>query len=184
MEALVTNLEGCQIPCLPRLADGLADVGPQPFTKRIKRSLAKVWNYSVKKTMKKIYYAFRPWLARSTKKQSVEELAMTKSTAGSLKAGDTVRVRSLEEIQATLDPWKELKGCAFLEYMQEYCGTTQRVLQSMERFLDERDYKVKKVKGIILLDGVICRGTPVFGRCDRCCYLFWREEWLEKIESA
>jgi hypothetical protein len=54
----------------------------------------------------------------------------------------------------------------------------------MERFLDERDYKVKKARGIILLEGVICRGTPVFGRCDRCCYLFWREEWLEKIESA
>ena len=142
----MTNLEGCQIPCLPRLADGLADVGPQPFTKRIKRLLAKVWNYSVKKTMKKVSYAFRPWLARSTIKQSVEELAMTKGTVGSLKAGDTVRVRSLEEIQATLDPWKELKGCAFLEYMREYCGTTQRVLQSMERFLDERDYKVKKVK--------------------------------------
>ncbi len=63
------------------------------------------------------------------------------------------------------------------------CGTTQRVLQPMERFLDERDYKVKKVKGLVLLAGVICRGTPVFGRCDRCCHLFWRQEWLEKIES-
>jgi len=42
---------------------------------------------------------------------------------------------------------------------------------------------VKKVKGVVLLDGVICRGTPAFGRCDRCCHLFWREEWLEKIEG-
>jgi hypothetical protein len=60
--------------------------------------------------------------------------------------------------------------------MWQYCGTTQRVLQSMEHFLDERDYKVKKVKGIVLLEGVIYQGTPVFGRCDRSCFLFWREE--------
>jgi hypothetical protein len=53
----------------------------------------------------------------------------------------------------------------------------------MERFLDERDYKVKKAKGIVLLKDVICHGTPVFGRCDRCCHLFWRVEWLEKIEQ-
>lgn len=46
----------------------------------------------------------------------------------------------------------------------------------MEHFLDERDYKVKKVKGIVLLEGVIYQGTPVFGRCDRSCFLFWREE--------
>ena len=94
-----------------------------------------------------------------------------------------MQVRSREEIEATLDRWKELKGCAFLEYMWPYCGTTQRVLQTMERFLDERDYKVKKVKGLVLLEGVICHGTPVFGRCDRGCHLFWREEWLEKIDG-
>jgi hypothetical protein len=180
----MTNLEGCQIPCLPRLAEGFADIGRQPLDKRIKRSLAKVWNNSVKKVMKKVYYSLNPRLARFAKKKNSEVLNMTQVTIGILKPGDMVRVRSHEEIQATLDPWKELKGCAFLEYMGEYCGTSQRVLQSMERFLDERDYKVKKARGIILLEGVICRGTPVFGRCDRCCYLFWREEWLEKIESA
>jgi hypothetical protein len=100
-----------------------------------------------------------------------------------LQAGDRVRVRSLEEIQATLNPWKELKGCAFLPYMVDYCETTQRVLQPVNRFLDERDYKVKKARGVVLLEGVICSGTPVFGRCDRGCHLFWREEWLVKIDS-
>jgi len=97
--------------------------------------------------------------------------------------GDWVRVRSIEEIQATLDDWKELKGCGFLANMWQYCGTSQRVLVSMQRFLDERDYKVKKCKGIILLEGVMCEGTPVFGQCDRRCHFFWREEWLEKIPA-
>ena len=97
--------------------------------------------------------------------------------------GVRVRVRSLEEIQNTLNSFKELKGCAFLEDMQQYCGSEQRVLKVMERFLDERDYQVKKAKGIVLLEGVYCQGTPVFGRCDRSCLLFWREEWLEMIEE-
>lgn len=98
-----------------------------------------------------------------------------------LRTGDWVMVRSLEEIQKTLNPFKELKGCAFLEDMKQYCGTQQRVLKVMERFLDERDYQVKKTRGIVLLEGVYCQGTPVFGRCDRSCLSFWREEWLEKI---
>jgi hypothetical protein len=98
-----------------------------------------------------------------------------------IKVGDHVRVRSWQDIEATLNPFKELQGCAFLSEMKQFCDTNQTVLQVMERFLDERDYKVKKVRGIVLLEGILCRGTPVFGRCDRCCHLFWREEWLEKV---
>ena len=85
-------------------------------------------------------------------------------------------------IQATLDAWGEFKRCLFMEDMWPYCGTTQKVLKRVERFVDERDYKVKKASGVVLLEGVICQGTPLFGRCDRCCFYFWREEWLEKVD--
>jgi hypothetical protein len=108
--------------------------------------------------------------------------AKSSAPAITFQVGEWVRVRSEEEIRSTLDPFKELKGCAFLENMVQYCGTRQHVLKVMQRFLDERDYKVKKVRGVILLENVICSGTPAFGACDRCCFLFWREEWLEKIE--
>lgn len=94
---------------------------------------------------------------------------------------DLALVRSRVETEATLDTFKELRGCAFLEYMWIFCGTEQRVLHPLERFFDERDYKVKRSNGIVLLEGVLCRGTPVFGKCDRACHLFWRVEWLEKI---
>jgi len=100
----------------------------------------------------------------------------------SLAAGDLVRVRSEEEIRATLNAWNELKGCMFMDAQRQYCSTTQRVLKPVERFVDERDYRVKKAKGVVLLDGLICEGTPDYGRCDRACYYFWREEWLEKID--
>jgi hypothetical protein len=66
--------------------------------------------------------------------------------------------------------------------MEQYCGTTQRVFRRMERFVDERDLRVKKSRGIVLLEGVMCEGTAEFGPCDRSCLVFWREEWLEKLE--
>jgi hypothetical protein len=53
----------------------------------------------------------------------------------------------------------------------------------MKQFVDERDLRVKKVSGIILLEDVRCQGTAEFGSCDRSCLYFWREEWLEKIDS-
>lgn len=98
-----------------------------------------------------------------------------------LQAGDLVRVRPQAEIEATLNHWRQLKGCTFMPEMAQYCGTVQRVLKRMERFVDERDLRAKRATGIVLLEGVLCQGTADFGPCDRACHLFWREEWLEKI---
>jgi len=101
-----------------------------------------------------------------------------------LEAGDTVRVRAREEIEATLDRWRSLKGCTFLAEMAGFCGTPQRVLKRVERFMDERDYRLKKASGVVLLQGVMCSGTATTGRCDRACFFFWREEWLEKADGS
>jgi hypothetical protein len=103
------------------------------------------------------------------------------SAAAALNAGDAVRVRSREEIQQSLNRWNQLKGCSFMEEMERYCGTRQRIFKRVERFLDERDYRSKRCRGIYLLDGVLCEGTRDFGPCDRSCFFFWREEWLERL---
>jgi hypothetical protein len=160
------------------MASGRADFEPQPWQVRFKRTFARPWNYYVKTRLKHSLTLIDSLRSRDEPTSAVTGAAPTVALA----AGDLVRVRSREEIAATLDRWQELKGCAFLDNMWDYCGTTQRVLKPMERFLDERDYKVKKCRGLVLLEGVICHGTPVFGRCDRCCHLFWRMEWLQKIE--
>lgn len=173
----MTYLNGCQIPGYQRVAEGEIVDGPQTPVRRLKRVLARPWNYVVKPQIKKMVRTYYSW----KRKKNPQEQPAAPVQAYHPQAGDVVRVRSRAEIEATLDPFKELKGCAFLEYMWQYCGTTQKVLQPVERFLDERDYKVKKARGVILLEGVLCRGTPVFGRCDRACHLFWREEWLERV---
>ncbi len=95
--------------------------------------------------------------------------------------GNVVRVRSRGDIEAVLDRWNRTGGCSFMEEMWEYCGTTHKVLKKVERFLDERDYRIKKCRRLVILEGVNCRGTVDYGVCDRSCYFFWREEWLEKV---
>jgi hypothetical protein len=100
-----------------------------------------------------------------------------------LQPGDVVLVRSRREIQATLDRWNTINYCGFMEEMWGYCGTRQKVLKRVERFLDERDYLVKKTRGIVILENVQCEGTVDFGKCDRTCFFFWRDEWLIKVRT-
>jgi hypothetical protein len=174
----VYDFNGCQLPCIPQVEASVADFPFESITISFKRYMAYPWNRYVKQWLKKRYYSS----IRPGEESPHQTAAKTFLHTSPLKPGDRVRVRSLEEIESTLDPYKELKGCAFLHQMHQYCGTEQKVFKIMERFLDERDYKVKKTKGLILLENNFCNGTPVFGPCDRSCFLFWREEWLEKIE--
>ena len=161
----------CQIHCLERMSEPLG-------------SVEKVWQlrYRLKRIIKRrLRYVLNLFLKRAHARNEASALAAY-NAAGALQAGDLVRVRSREQIQATLDRWNRLRGCDIMEEMWAYCGTPQQVLKRVERFLDERDYKVKRCKGIILLEGVRCEGTVDYGACDRYCYYFWREEWLERIE--
>jgi len=50
------------------------------------------------------------------------------------------------------------------------------------KIIDEHDNRVKKNKDIFLLEGVMYLGKAVVGSCDYSCFIFWRVEWLEKIE--
>ena len=175
----MSNFDGCQLPCVPKFTVGPAIPIEKSLLKRVKRLLAVPWNRHVKKWLKQAYYTSVRWRGASSPQMAAKDFAPVVP----YKTGDLVWVRPREEILATLDPFKELKGCAFLPEMYQYCGTQQRVLRSMHHFMDERDYKLKKARGVILLDDVICNGTPTFGACDRCCFLFWREEWLEKISG-
>lgn len=180
----MSRIENCQLPSVPVISEGKAnpiipeDKTTQSIVNRFKRRFAVPWNYYIKPWLKKVY---KRYFVSSKMPDKVSHVGAKTDPHDKLSAGDWVRVRSEEEIRATLDTFRELKGCAFLPNMAKYCGTTQKVLQPINQFLDERDYKVKKTSGLVTLDGVICKGTPMYGRCDRCCHYFWRVEWLEKI---
>lgn len=100
-----------------------------------------------------------------------------------LMAGDRVRVLSRNEIEATLDERNRLRGCTFMDEMWNYCGTEQTVLKRIERYLDEGSYIVRKLGRLVILKDVHCSGADYYGRCDRTCFFFWREEWLQRIRN-
>jgi hypothetical protein len=168
----------CQMPSL-RQAAVAPDVSHRRTLKQLVRSYL-----GPRRTRAVERYAndLRNWYARLRGRETrpVSVSAYAQSTP--LKAGDPVRVRSMEEIEETLNHSRRLKGCSFVPEMGQYCGTVQRVLKPVERFVDERDYRVWKTRGIVLLEGLTCQGTGNLGRCDRSCYFFWREEWLERID--
>ena len=106
------------------------------------------------------------------------------SPARDLKPGDLVRVRSKQQILQTLDVEHRLQGCFFMDEMWQYCGTQHKVLKRVDYFFDERAAKMYKAQNVVLLDGVHCSGKQgnLMPRCDRNCYVFWKEDWLEKAE--
>jgi hypothetical protein len=150
------------------------------FIVRAKRALKSRLSVRAQKKIKGAIGATLDRLSGRTRVKAPEDSADA-PLPPHLMAGDMVRVRSKDEIEATLDHWRSFKGCAFLDEMVGYCGTNQRVLKRVERFIDERDYRLKRASGVVLLEGVICSGTRTTGRCDRACFFFWREEWLDKI---
>ncbi len=169
METRALPLE-CQIQGLERMSEplGRAEIAWQ-FRNRLKRIIRRRLTY------------LRNWFSERTGSRGMAFTSVVNATDSGLQSGDQVRVKSREEIQATLDRWNQLKRTSFMEEMWPYCGTTQRVMKRVSQFLDERDYRMKKCKDMVFLEGVICEGTKDYGRCDRSCYFFWREEWLEKI---
>jgi len=97
-----------------------------------------------------------------------------------LVAGDIVRIKSKEEIFATLDHTNHNRGLSFDTEMLKYCGRTARVRGRVERLIDEDTGKMIRIKSdCIILDGIICTSDwHLF--CTRSTYPYWREIWLER----
>jgi hypothetical protein len=89
-----------------------------------------------------------------------------------------VRVKSEREILETLDSCGKSSGLAWIPCMGKYCGQECRVYKRVEKIILESTGEIRKAKNTVLLEGVICDG--LYG-CDRSCFPFWREVWLERI---
>ncbi len=168
---------------MTKISTGKAGDYNPPLKKRIKRIFSRHLSPHFKHELKLLLFDPRQWLRKLIRKQKriMSPVRTINPDSIPLMVGDKVRVRSKEEILATLDRWGQLKGCSFIDEMGQYCGTIQEVFKPVHRFVDERDQNVKRTRGVVLLKNVLCQGTSTFGECDRSCFYFWREEWLEKI---
>ena len=109
-------------------------------------------------------------------------LARTPKATLDLQPGELVRVKSREEILATLDRKGTNRGLSFDGEMLKYCGTQARVLRRVRRIIDEPTGKMLSFNSdCIVLEGVIC-AADFHQYCPRSIYPYWREIWLERVE--
>jgi hypothetical protein len=98
--------------------------------------------------------------------------------------GDRVRIKSLAEIESTLDASGCLDSLPFMPEMRKYCGQTARVYRSVDKVYDYGGKKeLRRMEGVVLLLGLRCNGAA-HGGCQAACYLLWKTAWLEKTAGA
>jgi hypothetical protein len=112
------------------------------------------------------------------------EKGKTPSDKLDLQPGDLVRIKSKDEIVATLDKTNRNRGLSFDGEMSNYCGRTARVRARVNRLIEESTGEMVDIKSdCIILEGVVC-AADYHRFCTRAIYPYWREIWLEKIDSA
>ena len=101
-----------------------------------------------------------------------------------LQPGEWVRVKSHEEILASLDRMNRNRGLSFDAEMVPYCGRTLRVRTRVDNFIDEKTGTMKRLKTpAVILEGAICGSRYSDHRmfCPRGIFAWWREAWLERV---
>ncbi|MFI6321262.1 hypothetical protein ACIBG8_27250 [Nonomuraea sp. NPDC050556] len=100
-----------------------------------------------------------------------------------LQPGELVRIKSRDEIVATLTTKGFNRGLGFEEDMARSCGRTARVTARVERCIDEKTGAMLEMKNpCIALDDIVCDGVYK-SNCPRAFIPFWRENWLERIDE-
>ena len=103
-----------------------------------------------------------------------------------LQPGELVRVKSYDDILATLDTKTNHRGLHWDAELVPYCGGTYRVQARIERFLDEKTGKLISLKTpAVILENVWCQSRYSDCRmfCPRSIYSWWREVWLERVDD-
>jgi hypothetical protein len=98
-----------------------------------------------------------------------------------LEPGEWVQVKSWEEIVKTLDCSGKQHGLSFTPEMKQHCGKRFRVFRKMELMFDESTRQQRRLRHTVLLEGAACQGIGL--GCDRACYLYWREAWLQRVPT-
>ena len=104
-----------------------------------------------------------------------------------LTPGELVRVKSHQEILATVDRRNRNRGLSFDPEMVRYCGSERRVVARVERIVDERTGRMVTLSNdCLILEGAICCAEYSSKRlfCPRSLYPFWREAWVTRANGA
>lgn len=102
-----------------------------------------------------------------------------------LHPGDRVRIKSAEEIRSTLDANGRSEGLGYIPLVMDgFCGRHAVVYKTVDRFFDERQWRLLRLRNVVILEGIYCE-PPIdapreYAGCNRTCFLFWKEAWLQR----
>jgi hypothetical protein len=103
-----------------------------------------------------------------------------------LQPGELVRIKPHQEILKTVDETNRNRGMYWDAELVPYCGGTYQVLRRVNKIIDEKTGKMVSMKTpCIVLDKVVCqaRYSPCRMLCPKSMYPYWREIWLERVET-
>lgn len=96
-----------------------------------------------------------------------------------LTKSETVRVKSEEEILATLDEHGAVDGVPFMPEMRRFCGQQFQVSRKVHKTCIEF-VGMGSLDDVVFLDDLRCDGSAHMG-CGRGCLLFWKKCWLQRM---
>lgn len=97
-----------------------------------------------------------------------------------LRVGERVRVKSRQDILATLNLDGMLDRLLFMPEMLQYCGREFIVFKRADKTCDTIEQSAgRRMMHAVHLEGSRCDG-PAHGGCKAQCLMFWKEAWLER----
>ena len=111
---------------------------------------------------------------------------LTKTPVGTLglKPGELVEIKTLAEMQETLDTKGRNRGLVCDIELEKFCGTRDRVRSRLDKMISEPTGEMRKVEGTVLLEGNSCMCARALGGCPRLDYCYWREVWLKRVDIS
>lgn len=113
----------------------------------------------------------------------VGELTRTPVGTLNLQPGETVEIRSQEEMRQTLDQKGRNRGLVCDIELKKFCGTRDRVRGRLDRMISEPTGEMRQVQGTVLLESNMCMCARVVGGCPRLEFTYWREVWLKRVPT-
>jgi len=104
-----------------------------------------------------------------------------------LAVGEWVRVKSHDEIRATLTENNVNRGMRWDPEMTPFCGSHYKVSRRVERLIDERTGRMIPMKSpCIVLEGAVCTADYSDRRlfCPRAIPPYFREIWLDRTTAG
>lgn len=108
--------------------------------------------------------------------------ALPKPQGQRLRPGTWVEVRSLREIEGTLDSAGMLDGLPFMPEMASFCGRRLRVSRRANRVCTP-GHAQRRILDAVFLEDLRCDGSR-HGGCQMGCAIFWKEAWLRPVADG